>query len=56
MRRKLVGALALALLVGAGAAVGLAEEGIQWGNDLAAAKKAATEGKKLIQLNFWAEW
>lgn len=56
MHSKLGRAFALALLVGAAAAVGFAEDGIKWGADLAAAKKTAGEAKKLIQLNFWAEW
>lgn len=56
MRKRLAQVLALVLLVGAGAAMSLAEDGIQWGSDLDAAKKTAAESKKLIQLNFWAEW
>ncbi len=55
--RHFARALGLATVVALGASLTAAEEGgIQWVKDMEAAKKAATESQKLIQLNFWAEW
>lgn len=56
MHRNLAGALALALVVAFGAVTARAEGGINWVSDLDAAKKQAAEQKRLILVNFWAEW
>lgn len=55
--RTLARALGLAALVALSATLAAAEDtGIQWVKDLDAAKKQAAESKKLIHMNFWAEW
>ena len=55
--RTFARALGLAALVALGATLAAAEDGgILWVKDLDTAKKQAAESKKLIHLNFWAEW
>lgn len=56
MRGGFVGAIALALVIGAGARFAAAEGGVNWVADMDAAKKAAAEQHRLILANFWAEW